>query len=460
MRDIMAIWLGKLAGWLSRRLGRGGGTTFPGAVARRIAPQVLTHLTRQLPRGVICVAGTNGKTTTTRMIADVLAAAGWPVLHNRSGANLMAGVTTTMIQGADWRGRIHADVALFECDEAALPTIVRATQPRLVLLHNLFRDQLDRYGEVDTIAANWGNALRTLPVSTVVVYFGDDPSLARLALSLSCHTVAYGNDAVASARDAVAHLADAGFCQCGTALVYDVRFYAHIGHYHCPACGFVRPHPAYAVTQISADGLLGSRVQVRNPHADTATLVLPLPGLYNAMNAVATYACAAELGLATYVAPALTHMQAAFGRYEVVPVANRHVVLALIKNPVGASETMRMFVDAWTAPQPICIIINDRDQDGTDVSWLWDADFELIVPHLSHAVVSGTRAADMHVRLHYAGMPPAHITCCDDIASGLDAALALVPAGQMLVILPTYTAMMELRAVMVSRGWVAPFYAD
>ena len=144
MRDIVAIWVGKLAGWLSRRLGRGGGTTLPGALARRIAPQVLTHLTAQLPRGVICVAGTNGKTTTTRMIADVIATAGWRVLHNRSGANLVAGVTTTMLAGADWRGRIDADVALFECDEAALPQIVRATQPRVVLLHNLFRDQLER----------------------------------------------------------------------------------------------------------------------------------------------------------------------------------------------------------------------------------------------------------------------------------------------------------------------------
>lgn len=459
MRDIVAILLGKLAGWLSRRLGRGGGTTLPGAVARRIAPQVLTTLTQQLPRGVICVAGTNGKTTTTRMIADVLTVAGWRVLHNRSGANLLSGVTTTMLAGADWRGRIHADVALLECDEAALPDIVRATHPRVVVLHNLFRDQLDRYGEVDTIATNWGTALHTLSPTTTVLYFADDPSLTRLAHTLACQTVAYGNDDVASARDAVAHLADAGFCRCGTALVYTTRFYAHIGHYHCPTCGFARPQPRYALTTLVADGLVGSRLTLRTPQGD-AHVRLPLPGLYNAMNAVATYACADVLGSAAHVAVALGAMQAAFGRYEVVPVHDRQVVLALIKNPVGASETMRMFVDAWQVPQPILIIINDRDQDGTDVSWLWDADFEQLVPRLTHAVVSGTRAADMQVRLYYAGMPRDQVSCVNDIAAGLDAALMQVPAGQTLAILPTYTAMMELRTVMVARGWVAPFYAD
>jgi UDP-N-acetylmuramyl tripeptide synthase len=337
---------------------------------------------------------------------------------------------------------------------------VRATQPHVVLLHNLFRDQLDRYGEVDTIATNWSAALQQLADTTTVLYFGDDPSLARLAQSLTCRVVPYGNDDVTSARDAVAHLADAGFCRCGTALVYTARFYAHIGHYHCPTCGFARPQPVYAMTHLVADGLLGSRLTLRTPQGDAAVL-LPLPGLYNAMNAVATYACAAVLGIARHVAPALGGMQAAFGRYEVIPVHDdRHVVLALIKNPVGASETIRMFVDAWTAPQPILIIINDRDQDGTDVSWLWDADFEQLVPWLTHVVVSGTRATDMQVRMYYAGMAPSHITCVDDSAAALDAALARVPSGQTLAVLPTYTAMMELRAVMVARGWVAPFYAD
>ena len=459
MRDVVAIWLGRLAGLLSRLLGRGGGTTMPGVIARRVAPDVLTHLTRQLPRGVICVAGTNGKTTTTRMIADSLAAAGWRVLHNRSGANLTSGVTTTALMGADWRGRVAYDVALFECDEAALPQIVRETQPRLVVLHNLFRDQLDRYGEVDSIANNWATALRTLPASTVVLYHADDPSLARLANSLTCRTVGYGNDDVTSARDNVAHLADAGFCRCGAALVYTARFYAHIGHYHCPNCDFARPQPAYALTQVTAQGLVGSHVTLRTPHA-SCTLQVPLPGLYNATNALATYACADQLGVAPVVAAALAQMQAAFGRYEVITAGNHQLVMALIKNPVGASETIRMLVDAWAAPVRLLIIINDRDADGTDVSWLWDADFERLCGTTQQIIVSGTRAADMQVRMQYAGVDRQQITRIDRIADALDATLAAAEAGHVVYVLPTYTAMLELRAVLTQRGWVAPFWQD
>jgi UDP-N-acetylmuramyl tripeptide synthase len=459
MRDVVAIWLGRLAGLLSRLLGRGGGTTMPGVIARRVAPHILTHLTRQLSRGVICVAGTNGKTTTTRMIADTLVAAGWRVLHNRSGANLTSGVTATVLMGADWRGRVAYDVALFECDEAALPQIVRETQPRLVVLHNLFRDQLDRYGEVDTIANNWAAALHTLPTSTVVLYHADDPSLVRLANSLTCRTVGYGNDDVTSARDSVAHLADAGFCRCGAALIYSVRFYAHIGHYHCPNCDFARPQPAYALTQVTAQGLVGSHVTVRTPHA-SCTLQVPLPGLYNATNALATYACADQLGVAPVVAAALAQMQAAFGRYEVITAGTHQLVMALIKNPVGASETIRMLVDAWAAPVQLLIIINDRDADGTDVSWLWDADFERLCGTTQQIIVSGTRAADMQVRMQYAGVDRQQITRIDRIADALDATLAAADAGQVVYVLPTYTAMLELRAVLTQRGWVAPFWQD
>ncbi len=189
MRELLAIWMGRVAGSLSRRLGRGGGTTVPGRIARRIAPQILTQLTNRLPHGVIVVAGTNGKTTTTRMIASLLQASGWRLLHNRSGANLVTGVTTTVIDGVRWSGALPYDAALFECDEAALPQIIREAQPRVVVLHNLFRDQLDRYGEVDTIADNWKTALSALPAHTIVLINGDDPSLARLGADLHCTVI-------------------------------------------------------------------------------------------------------------------------------------------------------------------------------------------------------------------------------------------------------------------------------
>ena len=459
MREQLAIWMGRAAGSLSRRLGRGGGTTLPGRVARRIAPAVLTHLTQRLPQGVIVVAGTNGKTTTTRMIAALLAAAGWQVLHNRSGANLISGVTATVIDGVRWNGALPYDAALFECDEAALPQIVREVQPRLVVLHNLFRDQLDSYGEVDTIAANWRSALLTLPVSTVVLINGDDPSLARLGRELDCTVVAYGNDDVHSARSSVEHLADAGFCRCGSALDYRVRFFGHIGHYSCPQCGFARPDAAYALRDVVPHALRGSDLTLQLPTGDIR-LTLPMPGLYNAMNALAAVATSDILGLAPPYADVFALFQAAFGRYEVVQTPNHTLVLALIKNPVGASETLRMLTEAWHSRVPMLIVINDRDADGTDVSWLWDADFELLPDHLERVTVSGTRAADMHVRLKYAGVAADRITTVDDITAAIDATLQGQPEGTTVYVLPTYTAMLEIRAVLVTRGWAQPFWND
>lgn len=456
MREQLAIWLGRGAGMLSRWLGRGGGTTLPGVVARRVAPNLLHHLSAQLPRGVILVAGTNGKTTTTRMIADILAHAGWRIVHNRSGANLVSGVSAVLLANADWRGQMQHDVALLECDEAALPQIIHETQPRMVVLHNLFRDQLDRYGEVDTIAQHWLTALSSLPSSTVVCIQGDDPSLARLAQSLTCRVVVYGNDDVSSARNSVAYLADAGFCRCGQELTYTTRFFAHIGHYDCPQCGFTRPTPEYAITTLRADGLLGSTITVNQ----TAQFFVPLPGSYNAVNALAAYAVADVLGVASAVAPALAQMQPAFGRYEVVHTPHHPLVMALIKNPVGASETIRMFVEAWDQPANLLIVINDRDADGTDVSWLWDADFEHLVPHINHVFISGTRAADMRIRMQYAGTPTSHIHYHESLGQALDAALTHTPVGQTISILPTYTAMLDLREILVGRDWVKPFWQD
>jgi UDP-N-acetylmuramyl tripeptide synthase len=185
-----------------------------------------------------------------------------------------------------------------------------------------------------------------------------------------------------------------------------------------------------------------------------------MPGLYNAMNALAAVATSGILGLAPPYAEVFALFQAAFGRYEVVQTPNHTLVLALIKNPVGASETLRMLTEAWHSLVPMLIVINDRDADGTDVSWLWDADFELLPDHLERVTVSGTRAADMHVRLKYAGVAPDRITTVDDITLALDATLANQPEGTTIYLLPTYTAMLEIRAVLVTRGWAQPFWND
>jgi UDP-N-acetylmuramyl tripeptide synthase len=483
LRLAAAIAAGKAAGFASRALRRGGGTTFPGVVARRLEPRALRRLAARLPEGVVVVGGTNGKTTTTRMLAAILEASGRAVLHNRAGANLLTGLTTAAIAGASLAGRPRAALGLFETDEAALPDALDETQPRLVLLHNLFRDQLDRYGEVDTIAARWRVALERLPATATVLLNADDPAVAALEEGLAAHVVCYGLEDTRHAEGSAAHLADSQFCRrCGAPYAYGALFYGHIGHYACPRCGHARPVPAYRLERLDLDGSAGSRLRIAYP-GGAMELRLPLPGLYNALNALAATAAALLLGVAPAVTrDTLEHFSAAFGRIERIDAAGRPLLLALIKNPIGASETVRMITGGQesggrdqekasagndgTSVQPrasslhVLVAINDNYADGTDVSWLWDADFERLAGRVATATVSGTRAADMAVRLKYAGVPPERIHVVPALSQALDAALAALPPGATLYALPTYTAMLELRAELVRRGWARPFWAD
>ncbi|KAB8144025.1 DUF1727 domain-containing protein [Chloroflexia bacterium SDU3-3] len=457
-----AIAAGKAAGLASRALGRGGGTTLPGVVARRIAPNVLRQLAARLPDGAVVVAGTNGKTTTTRMIASILHDAGRAVLHNRAGANLLSGLTATALAGSSLGGVPRATVGLFETDEAALPDALDETRPRVVLLHNLFRDQLDRYGEVDTIAKRWRAALERLPASSLVLLNADDPAIAALGQGLAAQVRFYGLEDTSHAGGAT-NMADSQFCQrCGTPFSYSAIFYAHVGHYTCPSCGNTRPTPHYTLDRLDLHGTEPSRLFMRYP-GGALELGLPIPGLYNALNALAAAAATLEMGVQPAVVRAtLEQFSAAFGRIERIDAAGRPLFMALIKNPVGASETVRMLVGGLPAAQQIdlMIAINDRYADGTDVSWLWDADFERLADHVARAVVSGTRADDMAVRLKYAGVDPARVTVVPELPQALDAALAALPQGATLYALPTYTAMLELRQNLAQRGWVKPFWED
>jgi lipid II isoglutaminyl synthase (glutamine-hydrolysing) len=510
LRLAAAVAAGKIAGLTSRALHMGGGTTLPGVVARRIAPDALRRLSAALPQGVVLVGGTNGKTTTTRMLAAILADDGRKALHNRAGANLVTGLTATVLAGSSLSGRLRADIGLFETDEAALPSALEETRPRLVLLHNLFRDQLDRYGEVDTIAANWRAALEQLPADATVLLNADDPAVAALGERLNARVFYYGLEDTRHAAGAATHIADSQFCRrCGARYHYDAIFYAHIGHYACERCGQRRPRPDFRLERLQLEGITGARLYISFPIAQGryvsqaqytlnsgssapalpeprgyVEIHLPLPGLYNAFNALAAVAAALALGVDPARARGtLERFSAAFGRIERIDAGGRPLLLALIKNPVGASETVRMLTEGLRAegqglsrddsaratqpsvlsPRPslqLLVAINDKHADGTDVSWLWDADFERLAGHVAGAVVSGTRAADMAVRLKYAGVEPDSVAVEPDMARAIDMALARLPSGATLYALPTYTAMLELRAELVRRGWARPFWED
>jgi UDP-N-acetylmuramyl tripeptide synthase len=458
-RATVAIAGGKTAGLASRALRRGGGTSLPGVVAGRLDPGLLARLAGRLPDGAVMVAGTNGKTTTARLLADIYQRAGVPIVHNRSGANLLSGMTATVVAAASLSGRLPARAGIFESDEFALPAALAQVRPRLVVLGNLFRDQLDRYGELDAVATAWARALRTLPADCTVVYNGDDPALVWLATDTPARTVAYGVDDPAHRLDALPHAADAAYCRrCGASLVYRAIYLAHLGDFTCPRCGLARPALALAATGIVLDGLRGLRARLV---AATGTLdaAVPVPGFYNVYNLLAAVAAARALGLPdTAIAGALADFRAPFGRVERVAYQGRDLLLLLAKNPVGFNEVLRLLGAAPPAERgPVLIVINDLIADGRDVSWLWDVDFEVLADWPAPVLTGGLRADDMALRLKYAGRATpsaAHV----DLRAALDAVVEATPLGGTAAILLTYTALLRLRHLLTHLGAVDAYW--
>jgi UDP-N-acetylmuramyl tripeptide synthase len=458
-RALTALLAGKLLGATSRRLGRGGGTALPGVVAERIDPSLSRRLALQLGAGRAVVTGTNGKTTTARMLADVASAAGVAPVHNRSGSNLLRGITTTLLEAADGWGRIAGGrrrAGVFEVDEATLPQAARMLRPRAVVFTNLFRDQLDRYGEVDSILALWRQSLEQLPAAATLVLNADDPSVAGLADGFEGDVLLYGVDTAGSDAGGAEHAADARWCHaCGTEYVYAPLYFGHIGRWRCPGCGRQRPEPQVRAVDLRPHER-GTRVTIAAAGVSD-TFDLPLEGLYNVYNATAAFAGAWALALPRSAIPgALASFSAAFGRQERVSVAGREVRILLCKNPAGTNQALSTLL-AGSGPLHLLVALNDGVQDGRDVSWIWDVDFERLVGRTAAVVATGSRAADMAVRLKYAGLAGALAVVRDEEAA-LDRALRQTPIGGELIVLPTYTAMMALREMIATRGGRSAFW--
>ena len=465
-RLVAALAAAKVAGAGIRRVGRGGGTAAPGLVADRIDPELLRKLAARLDRGAIVAAGTNGKTTTSRMVADILEADGLRVAHNRSGSNLVRGVVSALAERASVGGDPRADAAVIEPDEAAFPEIVRLLQPRVILLNNLFRDQLDRYGELNTIATKWRTALERLPAATTVVVNGDDPTLAAISEGIAARRVAFGLDDPNPLFHlaAVPHAADATVCRaCGRDLAYATLYSAHLGDWRCDGCGRRRPELDVVGRGIVLEGVDALRVTVERRGDRPASLPLrvAVPGLYNVYNTVAAVAATSTFGVPdAAIGRATADFRSAFGRIERVSFRGRTIVMALVKNPVGFNETLRMLtVGTGGLDVPTLIAINDLTADGRDVSWLWDVDFELLATGDGPLYTTGLRGTDMANRLKYAGVPAARLHPLeDDLARGLQAFVEQVPEGQVGYVLPTYTAMLGLRRTLADLGAVESFW--
>lgn len=440
---------------LSRRLGRGGGTTLPGRLLLRADPDALDDLSKRLDHGSVLVSATNGKTTTSAMVAAIMQKAGRRLVHNRAGSNMGWGVATALL---DARPGAH-QLGLFEVDEAWLPQVAAALRPDVYLLSNLFRDQLDRYGELETLADDWaGLVAREAAAPQRAVRFvlnADDPLVADLGRGIEHDVVYFGVSDDSQALPALQHAADSKHCRnCGHPYVYDAVYLGHLGRYHCPDCGRARPQPAVEATAVTLEGMSGAQVHMQTP-AGALDVHLPLPGLYNVYNAVAATALALDLGVSLqHIGAALEGFGGAFGRVETILVEGRPVSILLVKNPAGANEVLRTLtledgqVDLWLA-------LNDRTADGRDVSWIWDADFELLAGRVRHVTCSGTRAEEMALRLKYAGID-AQPVVDRNLATSLDSAVANgLDSGRPVYALPTYTALIELRDTLAERGLAA-----
>ncbi|HVC84574.1 MAG TPA: MurT ligase domain-containing protein [Solirubrobacteraceae bacterium] len=420
-----------------------GGTSLPGKLLLRMDSGAITRLAGGLSDGSVLVSATNGKTTTAALAASIFEAAGIPTVHNVAGANMAGGVASALLE-RDTLARL----GLFEVDEFWLDELAAAIAPRAILLGNLFRDQLDRYGELETIAERWAALIAARP--TQLVLNADDPLVADLGRGHP-DTLYFGIDDPAAARDGgLAHASDSKLCRnCGAAYRYAHVYIAHLGEYACPNCGRRRPPPSVSAGSVALDGLRGASFELRTPLGTIAARIA-LPGLYNVYNALGAAALASALGIEpATIAAGLAATAPVFGRGERVTLDGRELVILLIKNPAGANEVLRM-LGAQDGAHDVLGILNDRIADGRDVSWIWDADFETLAARVRHATCAGSRAAELALRLKYAGVPDERITVTAELEPALAGALAQ-GRGE-LYALPTYTAMLALRELLTRRG--------
>ncbi|WP_249009649.1 MurT ligase domain-containing protein [Conexibacter sp. DBS9H8] len=458
----LKVSVAKLAGAAARASGRGGGTSLPGRLLMRMDPHAIAGLSGRLSGGSAVISATNGKTTTAAMAAAILTGAGRRVVHNTSGANMVGGIASALLD-ASRRGRVAGDLGLFEVDEFWLGDVLAELSPRVLVLANLFRDQLDRYGELDSIADRWADLVSAAPATTQLVLNADDPLVADLGRDRPDVTY-FGVEDPGMGRDGLAHAADSTHCRrCGSPYRYESIYLGHLGRYTCPGCGATRPRPHVAATKIRLEGTRGVAFTL-SAGGVSVPVRMGLPGLYNVYNALAATALTLRLGVSLEVAAAgLAGTRAAFGRGEQIDVDGVALTLLLVKNPAGANEVLATLA-LEGADIDLLGILNDQIADGRDVSWIWDADWEVLAPHVRVATCAGRRAAELALRLKYAGVDSERLTVIEDLDAALTHALegARTHASETprLFAVPTYTAMLALRERLSQRGHVNRFWAE
>lgn len=463
-RLTLALAAGRAAGTASKVLRVGGGTSFPGNVARWIDPDVLRKVAAASDAGKVIVTGSNGKTTTCRMLAALAHASGLTVTQNRAGSNLLQGVISAAVRGTDLHGRMEAQLFLLEVDEGTVQRVSPEVRPGAFLVTNIFRDQLDRFGELYSMAKGLEAVIEALPASATVILNGDDPLVASLAPAAQARRLYFGIRAGSVGTQVPEHAADTIRCvRCQHRLSYSVVYLSHLGDYQCHECQSGRPPLDVAVTAVRQSPEAGSEITVETSEG-TFPLQVPLPGLHNVYNAAAAFACATALSLPRPLEPAkarraLAGLRPAFGRLEEIQAGERRVMLAFVKNPTSYNTTMREVLQR-PGRKHVLAAHSNTVVDGEDFAWLWDVDLEQLVPQLASLTVSGTRAEEVLLRFKYAGADPALTRVMPDRAAALHSALSRTPSGESLYIFAGYTPMREFRSIMQRHAWVRPFWEE
>lgn len=436
MRLLLAIFIGKIISKLTRLLRIGGGSAAPGLYALKIEPRLVEKLIQKIPKNII-ITGTNGKTTTARMVAHFAKEAGLKVIRNHTGSNLERGVTSTLIQGVNLShpgGVFNRHLGIWELDEAAFNTVAPKIKPEIVVFLNVFRDQLDRYGEVDSVVKKWCQTLTTLTPQTMVIVNGDDANTKSLR-----------------------------GCFKGKVQMFGVKGYKIVGE--SIEQRSEQENYDFEAKNVKLNGLKGSTFILQTTYYKLQT-TLPLPGIYHIYDFLAAFAAGISLGFdPNDMGSSIANFSPAFGRVEKIPQG----YIFLIKNPAGATQVFETITPFINSEDRLLLALNDNLADGTDVSWIWDADFELF-QNPSRALrlrsgsrdlniyVSGTRAYDMANRLKYAGFDSKLINFEPNLKKAIRQAREGLKGS--LYILPTYTAMLELQSILAKSGMKRPYWEE
>ncbi|MEW6408405.1 MAG: MurT ligase domain-containing protein [Patescibacteria group bacterium] len=453
IRLFFAIFTAKLVGSVTRLFHIGHGSSLPGVVAEKIDPKIAKKLSSKFKKDIILITGTNGKTTTAKLISNIIEAAGFSKIHNLTGANLVRGVISSLISHSNFFGKINSDFGLFEIDEATLPEAVEKLNPQIIIFNNLFRDQLDRYGEIDKIAKVWKKTLQKIHPATKIILNIDDPSIGFLVQRLNNETTTFGIEDEKYKIDKLPSFADAIFCpKCGTKFEYKILYLSHLGKYFCPKCGLLRPKPQVIARDIELKNTLGIKLKINYGHRESIVDV-NLFGLYNVYNILAAATCGYALDFSCeIIKKALCKFTPAFGRFEKTKIEKTPATLLLIKNPTGATEVIHALTFD-KKPKNLFVILNDDIPDGRDVSWIWDTEWENLTNFVNFIFISGKRAEDMILRLKYAQIPQEKMFLIKNPKEAL--ILACKKSDERpLFILPNYSAMYSLRNFLAEEGYL------